>query len=187
MMNILDHSLVPYKEIKTIKNCREIQFSHGGQYFACQSGANVLVYKFYTAESPAEFFFKGQNNNIRNITWFEEDTGFVTSGQDAGISVWDLYTREKGEPGSDGKAAELKQGLPRSEFRSKSTCFNSVAVHKGSDGLLVMYAAGNDRSIREVFEAEKGKYRDNRFEENTSYSQILCAHQRRFLVGGTCD
>ena len=34
MMNILDKSLVPYKSIP-IKNCREISFSHGGQYFAC--------------------------------------------------------------------------------------------------------------------------------------------------------
>jgi hypothetical protein len=58
MMNILDSSLVSYKELG-IKNCKEIQFSNGGQYFACQAGSNVIVYKFYTAESPPEFNFKG--------------------------------------------------------------------------------------------------------------------------------
>lgn len=34
MMNILDKSLVSYKTI-SVKNCREISFSHGGHYFAC--------------------------------------------------------------------------------------------------------------------------------------------------------
>lgn len=34
MMNILNNHLVQFKSI-AIKNCKEIQFAHGGQYFAC--------------------------------------------------------------------------------------------------------------------------------------------------------
>jgi len=48
MMNILDKQLVPYKSL-AIKECREIVFSNGGHLFACQSGFDILVYKFYTA------------------------------------------------------------------------------------------------------------------------------------------
>ncbi len=104
--------MLDYKTIKTIKNCREIKFSHGGQYFACQQASNVQVFKFYTAESPPEFFFHGHQNNIRCINWFEDDTGFITSGQDAGVSVWQLYPN-RGE-GTEAKISEAKQGMPTS-------------------------------------------------------------------------
>ena len=90
MMNILDKTLVPYKSIP-IKNCREIAFSHGGQYFACQNASNITVFKFYTGESPSEFFFRGHNNFIKSISWLEDDTWFVTCGWDASIFFWKLY------------------------------------------------------------------------------------------------
>lgn len=35
MMNIFKDSLVSYKNISNIKNCREIVFSNGGHLFAC--------------------------------------------------------------------------------------------------------------------------------------------------------
>ena len=58
MMNILSNNLEPFKSIQ-IKNCKEIQFSHGGQYFACQSAQSIQVFKFYTGESSPDFFFRG--------------------------------------------------------------------------------------------------------------------------------
>jgi hypothetical protein len=61
MMNILDKSLVSFKSIP-IKSCREISFSHGGQYFACQNGNYVSVYKFYSGETSNDFLFKGHSN-----------------------------------------------------------------------------------------------------------------------------
>lgn len=43
-----------YKEITPFKQCREIKFSNGGQYFAAVNGATtnhiIHVFKFYTAE-----------------------------------------------------------------------------------------------------------------------------------------
>jgi len=62
IMNILDQQLQKVKEFKMIKSCREIKFSNGGQYFACTHGNSVQVFKFYTAESPPEFFFQGGYN-----------------------------------------------------------------------------------------------------------------------------
>jgi len=36
LMNILDNSLVPYKNLQ-IRECREIKFAFGGHLFACQN------------------------------------------------------------------------------------------------------------------------------------------------------
>lgn len=58
MMNILNDDLDEYKSI-SIKQCKEIQFSNGGQYFACQNSQNIQVYKFYTGETQNDFYFKG--------------------------------------------------------------------------------------------------------------------------------
>lgn len=63
MINILDDRLEIYKEIG-IKSCKVVEFSNGGQYFACQTGSQVIVYKFYTAESPQEFTFKGHSGPV---------------------------------------------------------------------------------------------------------------------------
>lgn len=45
-----------YKEISQFKNCKEIKFSNGGQYFAAVNGTSnaqvIHVYKFYTGENP---------------------------------------------------------------------------------------------------------------------------------------
>jgi cilia- and flagella-associated protein 57 len=90
MMNILNNALVSFKSI-SIKNCREIQFSHGGSYFAAQNGQNVNVYKFYTGETSNDFFFKGHSNFIKSISWLEDDSGFVTCGWDSSIYLWKLY------------------------------------------------------------------------------------------------
>lgn len=93
-MNILDSSLVCYQDLG-IKNCKEIQFSNGGQYVACQSGSNIVVYKFYTAESPPEFTFKGHQASVKKIAWFEDDTGFTSCGWDNLIMMFRLFPQKK--------------------------------------------------------------------------------------------
>lgn len=54
-----------YKEISQFKNCKEIKFSNGGQYFAAVNGnmpANVIhIFKFYTGENPVNIL------KIKNI------------------------------------------------------------------------------------------------------------------------
>ena len=129
------------------------------------------MFKFYTAESPPEFFFHGHQNNIRCINWFEDDTGFITSGQDAGVSVWQLYAN-RGE-GSDAKLAEAKQGLPSSEFKSKNVCFSALTIAKSEYGQpLTFYGAGNDKSLREVVRTDitNNKFTEKRYEEGVQYS-----------------
>jgi hypothetical protein len=62
MMSILFHDASNmnkhkfYKEISSIKNCKEIKFSNGGQYFAAVNSSatpNTLnIFKFFTADNP---------------------------------------------------------------------------------------------------------------------------------------
>ena len=58
MMNIFSKKLQTFKEIP-IKGCRDIKFSNGGHLFACQNTSTISVFKFFTAENPPEYNFKG--------------------------------------------------------------------------------------------------------------------------------
>lgn len=54
LMNVFSRSIKTYKELP-IKACKEIKFSNGGHLFACANNHSIIVYKFYTAESPLEY------------------------------------------------------------------------------------------------------------------------------------
>jgi WD40 repeat protein len=64
-----------FKEIG-IKGCKEVRFSHGGQYFAATLGTNnqnhhpIYVYRFYTGEDPPHLQFRvGHHGRIRCLEW----------------------------------------------------------------------------------------------------------------------
>jgi len=90
IMSVFLDTLKIAQEI-TIKQFREVSFSHGGQYLAI-SHSNVLqVYSFYTMElvtgltiSPAK---------ILSIQWYEDDTGFVTTDQGNYVSFCSVDTQ----------------------------------------------------------------------------------------------
>lgn len=189
MMNILDKSLVSYKTI-FVKNCREISFSHGGHYFACQNAANIQVYKFYTGESPENFVFKGHTGVVKSISWLEDDTGFVSCGWDCSIFLWKLlHDVDTPENPSD----------PVWEFRLKNNTGNCVAIYRPDDVEShfqpVVYATSTDKTIRELKTLVQGsgetvqlKVKESqRFEEQTTFSQVLCSFQRKFLICGTAE
>lgn len=121
MMNILDKELVTFKSLP-IKECREIVFSHGGHLFACQNDKEIWVYKFYTASITQQFKFIAHNQTVKRISWLEDDTGFVSCGQDAMIYVWKLYPlmNKDNEP----------EPNPVSQFKHQKISFSSVACYK---------------------------------------------------------
>lgn len=183
MYNILDKRLEPYKNIP-IKECREIVFSHGGNLFACQNDKEIWVYKFYTASIPAQFKFSAHTQPVKRICWLEDDSGFISCGQDAMIYVWKLY------PGPLGKNTNhnmKEEQNPVWSFKHQKISFSSVATFKPSDPKEslepILYAAGSDRSIREI----KDKSESLRYEENCTYSQILVGNQRRIIVAGVSE
>jgi len=138
MMNIFKKSLVPYKTISTIKNCREIVFSNGGHLFACQSNNNISVFKFYTAENPNNYVFKKHNGLIRKISWLQDDTGFISIGWDSVVYFW-----------------KLDQPDPIWTYKKKNVEFTCVVSFKSdtataSDLHPYVYVTGTDRSIHEL-------------------------------------
>lgn len=193
MMNILSNNLEPFKNIQ-IKNCKEIQFSHGGQYFACQSGQNIQVFKFYTGETNNDFFFRGHDKLVKSISWLEDDTGFVSCGWDQNVILWKLYP----DPTKDEKA---DSHVVWNFSKMKNCSFNCVAIYrptmeKDDDFEPVVYASCSDKSIREIKTyadkkdqpshrnwRESGRYED----QTTIFSQVLTSFQRKFMVAGVAE
>ena len=135
MMNVFEKSLSSYKDLP-IKACSEIVFSHGGHLFACQNSISIYVYKFYLPENP--MIFKAHSSLVSSISWFDDDTGFVSSGIDANIFVWHLKNEAH---------------TPSWEYKMKSVTFSCVATFKpeGSNKPLI-YTTGSDKTIRELSE-----------------------------------
>jgi len=76
---------------------------------------------------------------VKRIVWLEDDTGFISCGQDAQINVWRLYP----QPEEVNPAWSFK-------LHSKAS-YSSVACYKPEgQAEPIVYAACSDRSIREI-------------------------------------
>lgn len=67
--------------------------------------------------------------------------------------------------------------MPLMEYKNKNISFNAIAVFRPegkSDP--VIYAAGSDKSIREITLLENGKTIEKRYEEGQSYSSIVVGY-----------
>ena len=95
---------------------------------------------------------------MKRIAWLQDDSGFISCGQDAVIYYWKLY------PKRDDNSDEQN---PIWSFRHQKISFSSVAVFKSvEEADPVVYATGSDRSIREISKAGESL----RYEENLTYS-----------------
>ncbi len=88
-LNIYPRKLEKYHELP-ITACVEIKFTTQGHLVAIQNQSEVHVYRFFTAELPANYTFGWHLSSVKSITWNEDDTGFVTAGIDNSIAVWQL-------------------------------------------------------------------------------------------------
>lgn len=171
MMNIFKKSLVSYKNISNIKNCREIVFSNGGHLFACQNNNNICVFKFYTAENPINYVFKKHNGLIRKISWLQDDTGFVSIGWDSALYFWKL---DRPEPLWTYKRKNV-------EF----TCVTTFFKEAQNETEPFVYVTGTDKSIREIKGHKKGDGLIEEgivrtvFEQSVNLSQICLMQNRR--------
>lgn len=164
MMNVFSKSLKSFKEIP-IKSCREIRFSNGGHLFAAVNQHAVHVFNFYTGENPPELIFKGHLGKVRCISWYEDDTGFVSAGWDGNIFSWNL--KDNNTPETD-------------PFKHKGTNFSNVVKVADQN---VIYAVGTDKTIKEI--GEKGQQK--LYEAGITISQIALMHGGRVLIAGTAD
>jgi len=169
MMNLFEKSLFPYKQL-SVKQSREIKFSHGGHLFACANSNMIHVYKFYHPENPMNF--KGHHGMIRCIAWLDDDSGFVSSGWDASIYVWKLSN------GSEDNKATW-------EYKIKGVNFTSLTTYKPDQGSKhLIYATDTLRCLRELQEGESDKNKITKFEQQNCLQQVVLMHNRRAIFGG---
>lgn len=170
MMNIFNNSIKSYKDIN-IRACTEVRFSHGGHLFAAATGSYIKVFSFYTGESPPHMEFKGHSNRVKSIAWTDDDTGFVTAGMDGAVYEWRLYP---------------KNGVTHAqEFHQKGVIYTSVIVapDTASAECRTIYAVGNDRFLKEIFDNSCPK----RLETGMVAGQIALNHSGKLLFAGMSE
>ncbi|KNC50206.1 WD repeat domain 65 [Thecamonas trahens ATCC 50062] len=165
LMNVLVDSLETVHEFPVCRSCKEVRFSHGGQYFAAARENNFIhLYNTYTFECFA--VLSGHDGRVRSIQWTPDDCHILSAGQDGAIYKWDFV----GE-------------TVRGEVHVRKICSYSSAALAPNGNLV--YAAGSDRLLkeitvdgREVHELDTG---------GTTYTNVLVAPSNRMMFVGTED
>jgi len=134
MMNVLSSSIKEFNSVQ-MKNCREVRFSNGGHLFAA-GGMNqgIYVFNFYTGECPSNMQCKG-HATVRGIDWFEDDSGFCSTGGDSAYFYNLAYQRKN------------KSRIVDRDCIIKNSQFFGIAKipdGKNENALVV----GNDKMIR---------------------------------------
>lgn len=128
MLNILMDDIRSFREF-AIKACKEVRFSHGGQFFAAANNNVVQVYSMYTGELVA--VLRGHSNRVTSIAWKHDDRKLLTCGADGSILLWNLRTATKVGDG-----------------HSQARCTYTDAVL--SYDADVVYATGTDGLLKEI-------------------------------------
>ncbi|CAD8112856.1 unnamed protein product [Paramecium primaurelia] len=178
LMNVCVHNnqIKHYREIGQFKQCKEIKFSNGGQYFAAVNAANttqhiIHIYRFYVGDNPANLQFKGHSGRIRCITWSRDDTILATCGQDGLISLWKVGADTTGQRMLDIHAKANGKNIPQS----------SVAL---TFDTKIVYVVGEDRHLREFVCQEPS---ENKRNVEATLSQICFSSSNKILFAGVCD
>lgn len=187
MMNLFQDSLKEYKAIQ-IKTCRDIQFSNGGQLFACQNGSFINVFKFFTAENPAHYVFKAHTGPVRRISWLDDDSGFISCGWDQTVYLWKLALAKNKEDnekssGIDDKTKKLSN--PVWEYRLKNVDFTCVKTYReiGQENPS-FYITGSDKSLREFSGPENAIKERYRLEQQQALSDLAIMRKRQAIFVG---
>lgn len=196
MMNVFQHTVEKYKELH-IKQCKEIRFSNGGHLFAAVNGQSVNVFNFYTGECKSDHIYKDHKGNVQSVSWFEDDSGLVTTGLDGYIYIWELNNNERPWYQYSNKTQGQSQGA------------NFPCVEKSADNQRRIFAVGQDKTLREIhYEDLKDKGQQNqglalaisqqnakkeaqpavekrRFESSVQFSSVVSLKEGRGLIVGT--
>jgi len=93
--------------------------------------------------------------------------------------MFHLLPKHKTESGNaiEELVEQTKLSRPLIEYKNKNISFNAIAVFR-PDGKTdpVIYAAGSDKSIREITPYENGKTTEKRYEEGQTYSAIVVGY-----------
>jgi len=104
--------------------------------------------------------------------------------------MFHLFSKHVTESGNaiEDLVEQSKQNRPLIEYKNKNISFNAIAVFR-PEGRTdpVIYAAGSDKSIREITPWEHGKTTEKRYEEGQTYGTIVVGYQRRCIFAGTAN
>lgn len=124
----------------SVKHCVDVKYAHGGQYFACAAGINVIVYTSYTCDLL--YTLSCHIAAVRRIVWSMDDSILYSAGHDGCITQWNISTGTRNEQqyhilkqckyqavvieqkdpnhivvaGTDGKIRQLQYGEVTNEF-----------------------------------------------------------------------
>jgi WD40 repeat protein len=158
LMNLLVDSMRTFKELP-IKACREVQFSNGGQYFACANLNSISIFNFYTCENVQNL--RAHNQRIRSLYWSLDDTQLISAGADGAVFEW-----------------RVKDAWRPQEYVQKGTVFYSALAT--ADGHI--YVCGSDRMLKEVTDSNPTKELD----AGVALTQVLLSHPpQRMMFAST--
>ena len=71
-----------------VKNCREVRFSTGGQYFAAVIVNRILIFSTYNFDCIGSL--QGHSSMVKSICWTKNDTGLVSAGFEGAVYEWKI-------------------------------------------------------------------------------------------------
>ncbi|KAL4160416.1 hypothetical protein PRNP1_000984 [Phytophthora ramorum] len=128
MLNVLMDDIRSCREF-AIKGCREVRFSHGGQFFAAANNNVVHVYATYTGELVA--VLRGHSNRVTAISWKPDDRKLLTCGADGTVLLWSLRGASKVGDGHS---------------QARCSYVDAVLSPEGD----VAYVTGSDNMLKEI-------------------------------------
>ncbi|TYZ60990.1 hypothetical protein PybrP1_005345 [[Pythium] brassicae (nom. inval.)] len=160
MLNILMDDIRAFREF-AIKACKEVRFSHGGQFFAAANNNVVQVYSTYTGDLVA--VLRGHSNRVTAIAWKQDDRKLLTCGADGSVLIWNLRTATKVGDG-----------------HSQARCTYTDAIL--SYDADVVYATGTDGLLKEI-DVVSGAARAEHWAGVALGPLALAASQQMLYVG----
>ncbi|PRP75547.1 WD repeat-containing protein 65 [Planoprotostelium fungivorum] len=158
LMNILMKDLAKVTDFD-IRSCREVRFSHGGQFFAAVNGTIVHIFNTYTFENMGNL--RGHNGKVKSVFWSPDDLRLVTCGLDGAVYEW------------------LLKDFKRISENVQKTCLYSSAVCLEDSHTI--YATGSDKKLKELVDGEV----TNSFLSSVSIEQLVLSHSGKILFAGT--
>lgn len=182
LMNVFSRNLKTYLEIP-IKGVREIKFSNGGHLFAIADNFNIKVFRFYTATCPEKYIFKEHLGRVKSVAWLDDDSGFVSAGQDGLCISWRLNPDNLEIINAERKSEDIivTKSSVLYKVEARMSKFSDVAVKTESKNIF--YTVSEDRHLKEI---ESGKEKI-RFEVGVNYSQLVSMYGSKTFIASISE
>lgn len=114
MYNVLLDDLNQCQEFP-IKQCKEVRFSHGGQFFAALVVNRIIIFNSYTFDAIGHL--TGHSAMVKSFAWTKNDQGIVSAGFEGAVYEWKTESCKRNEG---------------SEYVHKSIAFSAVCYDDAS-------------------------------------------------------